>query len=248
MEGQLAAGTNGIGRLLRNRHLILIFRLVLGVTFLVSSFGKFVDIRHYSVAMVYELDILPGPLAIGFGWALPFIELLCGVGLLVGLLTRLSALGVGLLSISFFITKLILLARGTDIACGCFGAVGSAMASWSIYLDPAMLLLSAAILFSPDSSRHWVSLAAARSAPPLSTRVSSISKKINGHLQAASTELDPATIVPHKTRGCSRFSLLPTHSSVLINDRYDMLLRRGFDCPRGSPHSMGPIEYVTDPG
>ncbi len=137
---------------------MLVFRLVLGCTFLVSSFGKLVDIEQYSVAMVYNFDILPGPLAIGFGWALPFIELACALGLLVGVLTRLSALGIVLLSMSFFITKAIVLSRGTDVACGCFGAIGSTMASWSIYLDPVVFLLAVTVLFSPRQSRHWVSL------------------------------------------------------------------------------------------
>jgi hypothetical protein len=141
-----------------NRYLIFVFRLVLAGTFLVSSIGKLVDIQHYSVAMVYNFDILPGPLAIGFGWALPFIELACAVSLFLGVLTRLSALGVSLMGISFFITKVILLSRGTDVECGCFGAIGSTMASWSIYLDPALVLLSATILFSSRWSRHWMSL------------------------------------------------------------------------------------------
>jgi hypothetical protein len=138
--------------------LIFVFRFILAVTFLVSSFGKFVDIEHYSVAMVYNMKILPGPLAIGFGWPLPFLELACGFGLLFGVLTRLSALGVALLGISFFITKVILLLRGSDAECGCFGAIGSAMASWSIYLDPGLFVLSAAVLLSPEQSRHWLSL------------------------------------------------------------------------------------------
>jgi hypothetical protein len=137
---------------------ILVFRLVLAGTFLVSSFGKLVDIEHYSVAMVYNFDILPGPLAIGFGWVLPFIELACALGLLLGVLTRLCALGIALLSTSFFITKAILLSRGVDVECGCFGAIGSTMASWSIYLDPAIFLLAVTVLFSPRQSRHWLSL------------------------------------------------------------------------------------------
>jgi hypothetical protein len=141
-----------------NRQVVVVCRFVLGLTFLVSSFGKLVDIEHYSVAMVYNMDILPHAAAIAFGWALPFIELLCGLGLVFGVLTRLSAVGVGLLSISFFITKAILLARGTDVECGCFGAIGSAMASWSIYLDPAMLIASLPIVLAPRARRHWVAL------------------------------------------------------------------------------------------
>jgi len=147
-----------LGRFLGNRNVVLVCRFILAATFLVSSFGKLVDVEHYSVAMVYNFNILPGPLAIGFGWALPFIELLCALGLLFGVLTRFASMGVGLLSISFFITKAILLSRGTDIECGCFGAIGSTMASWSIYLDPSILILSLIIFLSPLTSRRWVSL------------------------------------------------------------------------------------------
>lgn len=140
-----------------NRYVVFVCRLILGLTFLISSFGKLVDIEHYSVAMVYNFNILPGPAAIAFGWALPFIELLCGFGLLFGVLTRLSSLGVALLSISFFITKTILLSRGLDTECGCFGAIGSTMASWSIILDPMILILSLPVFLSPPSTRHWLS-------------------------------------------------------------------------------------------
>ncbi len=160
IKKQLVVGASGTirSRVLENRYVILVFRLVLASTFLVSSLGKLVNIEHYSVAMVYNFDILPGPLAIAFGWALPFIELGCAVGLLFGLLTRLSALGIALLSISFLIAKAIVLSRGVDMECGCFGAIGSTMASWSIYLDPAIFLLSLTVLFSSRRSRHWVSL------------------------------------------------------------------------------------------
>ncbi len=154
---QLAVGAIR-NKFLENRYVILLFRVVLAGTFLLSSFGKLGDIRHYSVAIVYNFGILPGPLAIGFGWALPFIELACAVGLLLGVLTRLSALGIVLLSICFFITKVTLLWRGMDVECGCFGAIGSTMASWVIYLDPAIFLLSVAVLFSSRQGRHWVSL------------------------------------------------------------------------------------------
>jgi hypothetical protein len=145
-------------KVFQNRYATLVSRLVLAGTFLVSSFGKLVDIERYSVAMVYNFNILPGPLAIGFGWVLPFIELACAVGMLLGVLTRLSALGIALMSISFVITKIILLSRGTDVECGCFGAIGSTMASWSVYLDPVLLLLSVVVLLSSRQCRHWLSL------------------------------------------------------------------------------------------
>jgi hypothetical protein len=140
------------------RYVTFAARLILALTFLVSSFGKLVDIEHYSVAVVYNFGILPGSLAIVFGWALPFIELSLALCLFLGVLTRLCALGAALLGVSFLVAKVILLSRGIDINCGCFGAIGTTMASWSVYLDPILILLSTIVFFSPRQSRHWASL------------------------------------------------------------------------------------------
>ena len=160
MGEQLTIDTNinVRNKIFDNRYIALVFRFILAGTFFVSSTGKLVDIERYSVAVVYNFDILPGPLAIAFGWSLPFIELACAVSFLFGVLTRLSALGVAMMSITFFIVKAFVLSQGRDIECGCFGAVGSTMASWSIYLDPIVFLLSVTVLFSTRRSRHWMSL------------------------------------------------------------------------------------------
>ena len=141
-----------------NRYVILIFRYALAGTFLLSSLGKLIDIGDYSVMLVMRFDILPLPLAFAFGYALPFIELSLALGLLFGVLTRLSAAGAVVLSISFLIAKAIVLSRGMDIDCGCFGPIISTMASATIYLDPVLTLMSLAVLLSPRSSRHWFSL------------------------------------------------------------------------------------------
>jgi hypothetical protein len=42
-----------------NRYLTLAFRLILAGIFLVSSYGKLVDIERYSVDAVYNFGILP---------------------------------------------------------------------------------------------------------------------------------------------------------------------------------------------
>jgi len=94
------------------KAVVLCFRLILAALFLTAAFGELVDIERYSVEAVYFFVILPMFLARPFGLVLPFIELLCGLGLLFGVLTRLSALGIGLLSLSFFIAKAIMLSHG----------------------------------------------------------------------------------------------------------------------------------------
>ena len=145
-------------RAVANRHVILVFRLILAGFFLLSSYGKLVDIERYSVDAVYNFGILPMALARPFGLVMPFIELLCGLGLLFGVMTRLSALGIGLMSLSFFIAKAIVLSQGRSIECGCFGAVIDTLASVTIFMDLPMTILALMILFAPSSSRHWASV------------------------------------------------------------------------------------------
>jgi putative oxidoreductase len=141
-----------------NRGLILAFRLILAGVFLLSSFGKLVDIERYSVDAVYNFGILPMVLARPFGLVMPFIELLCGLGLLLGVLTRLSALGVALMSLAFFIAKAVVLSQGRTIECGCFGAVVDTLASVTIFMDIPMFLLSLVVMVSPSSARHWMAV------------------------------------------------------------------------------------------
>jgi len=83
----LKAGQNWFTGLTGNRYLVLTFRIILAGIFLLSSFGKMVDIERYSVDAVYNFGILPMILARPFGLVMPFIELLCGLGLLLGVLT-----------------------------------------------------------------------------------------------------------------------------------------------------------------
>jgi hypothetical protein len=144
--------------MLTDRRVILVLRMVLAAIFLASAAGKLIDIDRYSIRAVYEFNILPGSVARVYGLALPFIELICALGLLFGVLTRFSALGIGALSVSFFAAKGIILLRGQDIACGCFGPITSTLASVSIYADPPILLMSLAVMLSPDLSRKWFSI------------------------------------------------------------------------------------------
>ena len=138
-----------------SQTVVLCFRLILAASFLVAAFGKMVDIERYSVQAVYFFVILPMFLARPFGLALPFIELLCGLGLLFGVLTRLSALGIGLLSLSFFIAKAIVFLQGRSVDCGCFGAFGDTLASVTIFLDIPMMFFAAVVMVAPSDVRHW---------------------------------------------------------------------------------------------
>ncbi len=160
MSVATAAGApkqNALQAVLNNRYLTLVFRLVLAGIFLLSSYGKLVNIEEYSVNAIYNFQIMPVWLARPFGYIVPFIELLCALGLLGGVLTRLSALGVSLMSLAFFIAKFVVLnIQGRTIDCGCFGAIVETLASVTIFMDIPMMLFGLYIMFS--SSRHWLAI------------------------------------------------------------------------------------------
>jgi uncharacterized membrane protein YphA (DoxX/SURF4 family) len=143
-----------------NPHVILVFRLILAAFFLVSSYGKLVDIERYSVDAVYNFGVLPMFLARPFGLMMPFIELLCGLGVLSGVLTRLSAFGIALMSLSFFIAKAVVLLQGRSIECGCFGAVIDTLASVTIFMDFPIMLLALLVVLSPIATRHSMAIGA----------------------------------------------------------------------------------------
>ncbi len=138
--------------------MVFVFRLLLGGIFLLGSITKLVDIERYSVEAVYNFGILPVGLAMLFGWVLPFIELLCGLGLLLGILTRLSALGTALMSISFFAAKAVVLSQGRNIDCGCFGGIISLLISDTMFMDVPMLLFSLSVMLAPAQGRYWISV------------------------------------------------------------------------------------------
>jgi uncharacterized membrane protein YphA (DoxX/SURF4 family) len=157
-EAVPGTGDSWWARLTGCRGFVLGCRLLMAAMFLVSSCGKLVDIERYSVDAVYNFGVLPMVLARPFGLVMPFIELLCGLGLLFGVLTRLASLGIGLMSISFFIAKAMVLSQGRSIECGCFGAVIDTLASVTIFMDIPMAFFALVVMAAPTDVRHWASL------------------------------------------------------------------------------------------
>ena len=67
----------------------------------------------------------------------PYLELLIGLGILFGVLTRLSAFGWGLMSIVYFIVKFHMIFIQNRIEpCGCFpGVFNNMLVTQSIWID-----------------------------------------------------------------------------------------------------------------
>ena len=110
----------------------LLARLILGVVLIWAGTAK-VSSPALSARAVRAYQILPYDFAGYVGYALPVLEILVGLLLVAGLLTRASAAGGGLLMLAFIVGISWAWAHGYALDCGCFGGGGTIAASQTHY-------------------------------------------------------------------------------------------------------------------
>jgi uncharacterized membrane protein YphA (DoxX/SURF4 family) len=109
--------------ILSNRWVILGIRLVLGVTFIVASIDKIIHPDGFAQS-IYNYRMLPHSTINLMAIVMPWLELVCGILIIVGMFLRGSAFWIGLMLLIFIIALSSALARGLDISCGCFSVEG----------------------------------------------------------------------------------------------------------------------------
>src|SRR5579875_3741015 len=100
------------------RRAAVVCRLMLALIFLVAGASKAVQPWAF-VHTVEGYRMLPTPVTRPFALALPWIELLAGLYLLVGLFSRITAVAVGALLGMFSVALVVQLVRGSAGDCGC---------------------------------------------------------------------------------------------------------------------------------
>jgi len=118
-------------------------RVVLGVIFVYASCDKIMDpdafarsVQNYRILPVESVNLL--------AIILPWLELVCGMLLCLGLFTGGSVLVVALMLVMFFVALSSALIRGIDISCGCFSSSGTDTVSL-FYLLRDLILFTFAV-------------------------------------------------------------------------------------------------------
>ena len=104
---------------LTNPKLILLFRIFLGIIFIYASIDKIIDPLKFSDA-IDNYHITPIQLNNLAALIIPWIELVVGVFLVLGIYVRGSSLIVISLLIWFIFILSQALVRGINVNCGCF--------------------------------------------------------------------------------------------------------------------------------
>ena len=95
-------------------------QFVLAAIFVVAGFGKIMDPPGFAHE-IYNYKLLPGVAVNAFAIVLPWIELVAGLALFVGVARRSAARIFGVLLVVFVMALSINLVRGRPVDCGCFG-------------------------------------------------------------------------------------------------------------------------------
>jgi uncharacterized membrane protein YphA (DoxX/SURF4 family) len=135
--------------------------LLVGAVFIFAGLTKIVDFQPFRVLepMDFARDIdnykiLPWWMSVQLALYLPWLEIICGLALVLrrlysGALALLLALLVVFIGASFAAK-----ARGIDITCGCFGHVSDQLSfAWHMVLDLAILAALVALWLTRSNDR-----------------------------------------------------------------------------------------------
>ena len=133
-------------RIVTSRLFLRLAGLVIGGTFIYASLDK---IRHPDrfADVVHDYDMLPLWLINAFALAMPWVELIAGAALVVGVWRRASGLLAAALTVAFMIAIAQAELRGLKIECGCFSVSGMSAteASWSLFARDCLLLAASGL-------------------------------------------------------------------------------------------------------
>jgi putative oxidoreductase len=126
---------------INNKIIELVGRFALGSVFIYASLDKIAFPREFT-KIVIAYHILPERLAIYFGFLIPWVELIFGILLVVGLFIRTSALILSSLLLVFVVAIVINKLSGGEIAaCGCFSVNASETGNIFFLLSRDILFL-----------------------------------------------------------------------------------------------------------
>ncbi len=121
-----------------------VVRVALGAVFIYAAVGKIAQPAEFA-REVDNYRLLPYVAVVLTAVVLPWLELLCGVGLIVRRWATGSALLVAIMLAVFTAALVSALVRGLDISCGCFALSGEASKVSLVRVFEDCVMLAAAV-------------------------------------------------------------------------------------------------------
>jgi uncharacterized membrane protein YphA (DoxX/SURF4 family) len=153
-ESRNGIGAEGKMRIISNDYLTILCRFIVGGIFIYASFYKIIEPADFAKSIWYY-HMVPGNMINLMALILPWVELIVGIGLVIGIEYRGSVLLANLMTVVFLIALGSAISRGLSIDCGCFKAAkAGTQSAWnSFYFDVGLLVLTLQLLLS--KSTRW---------------------------------------------------------------------------------------------
>lgn len=136
--------------LFKNRYFLMLLRIIVGGVFIWASVTKIADPLAFAQD-VRNYRLVGQTLSFVTAIILPWVELIAGVCLIIGVFPRSSALLISGLLVFFIVLVAITMVRGLDVDCGCFGTFSRKADLGLILEDSLWLIMSLILLFSPSN-------------------------------------------------------------------------------------------------
>jgi uncharacterized membrane protein YphA (DoxX/SURF4 family) len=110
-------------KIIQNKNVIFLLRVILGGLFIISSFDKIIFVSKFE-KVLNDYDILPQFLIHPIAIILPWIEFISGILLILNIYSQSNSLIMLFLLIIFISAIAINMIRGISEECGCFDLLG----------------------------------------------------------------------------------------------------------------------------
>ena len=126
----------GLRRFISHPLAISLLRVALGAVFIVASLDKIQNPEAFATTIA-NYRVLPYTVINGMAIVLPWLEIVTGTVLVLGVWIRASTIIVWGLLFAFSVAIIQALFRGLDISCGCFSTNPNAerMSLWTLIWD-----------------------------------------------------------------------------------------------------------------
>lgn len=135
-----------VKQFITSKYLSLALRVFIGVMFIVAAMSKFVypaefaeNLASYRIVPFWAINVI--------AVIMPWLELICGLFLIIGLMTRAVAAMLASFLLGFTVFIAINVVRGAAISCGCFDSVGAEISWYKVMTDFFYTLLAVQIFF-----------------------------------------------------------------------------------------------------
>ena len=133
-------------------------RVCLGAIFIYAALPKIVDPVTFA-GSVASYQILPYFWSYLAAAVLPFLELICGLLLVLGYRVKAGALIIAALNLAFMAALASAIVRGLDIDCGCFKQGGAKTSAWTALARDTLFLAMTAVVLWFETGRERPPLA-----------------------------------------------------------------------------------------